>query len=268
MPRDLKQQVAVITGASSGIGRATALAFSREGVKVVLGARRTDRLKEAVEAIRAAGGEARAVQTDVSQPAEVRHLVEEAVAAFGRLDILVNNAGLGYFGPLESVPIEEARHLFDVNVMGTLFGIQAAVPVMRRQGSGLIINISSVVGKRATPGLGFYAATKFAQVALSESLRLELADAGIRVSVVCPVSTTTEFFAAAASRSPMKIEPAGPTYSAERVAEVLVRCVRRPRPEVLVYPPARLMVILNAVAPRLMDRILSVYWRKIRRGLE
>ena len=267
MPRDLKNQVAVITGASSGIGRAAAVALARQGARVVLGARRSDRLKEAVEAIRAAGGEARAVQTDVSRPAEVQHLVEEAVAAFGRLDILVNNAGLGYFGPLESMTIEEARHLFDVNVMGTLCGIQAAVPIMRRQRSGHIINVSSVVGKRATPGLGMYSATKFAQVALSESLRLELADAGIHVSVVYPVSTTTEFFSVAASRSPLKIDPAGPTYSAEQVAEVLVRCARRPRPEVMVYPPVRLMVILNAVAPRLMDRILSVYWRKVRRGL-
>ena len=266
MPRDLKHQIAVITGASSGIGRAAALAFAREGMRVVLGARRTDRLQEAVERIRSAGGEARAVRTDVSQPSDVQHLVEEALAAFGRLDVLVNNAGLGYFGPLESMPLDEARHLFEVNVMGTLYGIQAAVPIMRRQRSGHIINVSSVVGKRATPGSGIYSATKSAQVAMSESLRLELAEAGIRVSVVCPVSTTTEFFAVAASRSPLKIDPAGPTYTAEQVADVLVRCARRPRPEVMVYPPARLMLILNAVAPRLMDRMLSIYWRRIRRG--
>ena len=266
MPRDLKTQVAVITGASSGIGRAAAVAFAREGVRVVLGARRIDHLQAVVETIRASGGEARAVQTDVSQPAQVQRLVDEA-AAFGRLDILVNNAGLGYFGPLESMAIQEARHLFEVNLMGTLLGIQAAVPIMRRQGSGHIINVASVLGKRATPGSGFYSATKFAQVALSESLRLELADAGIQVSVVCPVSTMTEFFTVAASRSPLKIDPAGPTYTAEQVAKVLVRCARRPRPEVMVYPPVRLMVILNAVAPRLMDWILSVYWRKIRREL-
>jgi short-subunit dehydrogenase len=264
MPRDLKNQVAVITGASSGIGRAAAVALAREGVRVVLGARRADRLKEASESIRAAGGMAHAVQTDVTDPAQVRRLVEEAVTAFDRLDILINNAGLGYFGPLESMPIEEAQHLFDVNVMGTLYGIQAAIPIMRRQRSGHIITVSSVVGKRATPGNGVYAATKFAQVAFCESLRLELQDAGIRVSLVCPVSTTTEFFQVAGSRSPLKIDPAGPTYSAEQVAEVLLRCARRPRPEVIVYPPARLMVILNAVAPRVMDRILSLYWKKVR----
>jgi short-subunit dehydrogenase len=266
MRRDLKEKVAVITGASSGIGRATALALAREGVRVVVGARRMDRLEEAVEAIQRAGGQARALQTDVTKPNEVSRLVGEAVTAFGRLDILVNNAGLGYFGRLESMPPEEARYLFEVNVMGTLYGIQAAVPIMRSQRSGHIITVASVSGKRATPGSGMYAATKFAQVALSESLRLELVDAGIDVSIICPVSTTTEFFEIAAARSSFKIDPAGPIYSAEQVAELIVRCARRPRAELIVYRPARLMVILNAISPRLLDRILAAYWKRIRPG--
>lgn len=267
MRRDLREKVAVITGASSGIGRAAAVALAREGVGVVLGARRMDRLHEAVAAIQRAGGNARALQTDVTRPADVKHLVDEAVVGFGRLDILINNAGLGYFGRLESMPTQEIRHLFEVNVMGTIYGIQAAVPIMRSQHSGHIINISSVVGKRATPGSAIYSATKFAQVALTESLRLELADAGIDVSVICPVSTTTEFFTVATARSPMKHDPAGPVYSAEQVAEVIVRCARRPRAEVMVYPPVRLMVVLNAVWPGLMDRVLAVYWKKVRPAL-
>jgi len=266
MRRELKGKVAVITGASSGIGRATALALAREGVRVVVGARRTDRLEEAVEAIQRAGGQARALQTDVTKPNEVSRLVGEAVTAFGRLDILVNNAGLGYFGRLESMPPEEARYLFEVNVMGTLYGIQAAVPIMRSQRSGHIITVSSVSGKRATPGSGMYAATKFAQVALSESLRLELVDAGIDVSIICPVSTTTEFFEIAAARSPFKIDPVGPIYSAEQVAGLIVQCARRPRAELIVYRLARLMVILNAISPRLLDRILATYWKRIRPG--
>jgi short-subunit dehydrogenase len=138
---------------------------------------------------------------------------------------------------------------------------------MRRQGGGHIINVSSIVGKRATPGTGVYSATKFAQVALSEALRLELSDAHIQVSVVCPVSTTTEFFEAAALRSPMKFSPAGPTYSAEQVAARIVECVRRPRAEVMIHRPARFLVILNAVAPRLVDRILGAYWKKVRPGV-
>jgi short-subunit dehydrogenase len=268
MSRVLKNRVAVITGGTSGIGRATAVALAREGVRVVLGARRVDRLAEVAEGIRKAGGDASAIQTDVTQADQVARLVSAATSGFGSLDILINNAGIGYFGPVESTPVAEARHLFEVNLLGTLYGIQAAVPVMRRQGGGHIINVSSVVGKRATPGLGMYAATKFSQVALSESLRLEVARAGIRVSVICPVSTATEFFSVAASRSPMKFSPSGPIYSAEQVATKIVRCIQHPRPEVIVYPPARLMVILNACAPRLLDRILGVYWKRMRPGAE
>ena len=268
MGKDLTGRVAVITGASSGIGQATAERFAAEGMPVVMGARRVARLAEVAEGIRRMGGTARAVETDVRQPDQVRRLVEDAVAAFGRVDVLVNNAGLGYFGPVESTPPDEARYLFDVNLMGTLHGVQAAVPHMRRQGSGHIINVASIVGKRATPGNGVYSATKFAQVALSEALRLELASAGIRVSVVCPVSTTTEFFDVAGARSPLQFTATGPTFSAAQVADAIVRCVRRPRAEVMVYRPARLLVILNAVSPRLADRILAALWRKVRPGLD
>ncbi len=265
MARSLQGRAAVVTGASSGIGRATAERLAADGVRVALGARRTDRLEEVAEGIRRAGGTALALPTDVSRREDVDRLIGEAAAAFGRVDILVNNAGLGYFGPVETTPIAEARHLFEVNVMGTLHGIQAAVPVMRRQGGGHIINVSSISGKRATPGTGIYSATKFAQIALSESLRLEVQSAKIQVSIVCPVSTTTEFFEVASARSPMRFAPAGPTFSAEQVAARIVDCVRRPRAEVMIYRPTRILVIMNAVAPRLVDRIVGVYWKKVRR---
>jgi short-subunit dehydrogenase len=265
--RDLKGQVAIVTGASSGIGRATAERFAAEGMRIVLGARRVERLAGVADGIQRMGGTARAMETDVTRPDQVGRLVEEAVTAFGRVDVLVNNAGLGYFGPVESTPASEARYLFDVNVMGTLYGIQAVVPVMRRQKRGHIINVASIVGKRATPGNGLYSATKFAQVALSESLRLEVRSAGIRVSIVCPVSTTTEFFEVAGARSPMKFTAAGPTFSPEQVAATIVQCVRRPRPEVMIYRPARFLVVLNALAPRLVDRILGAVWKKMRPGL-
>jgi short-subunit dehydrogenase len=219
------------------------------------------------EGIRAEGGRAHGVTADVTRSEDLRRLVAGAVETFGRLDILVNNAGLGYFGPLESTPVEEARRLFEVNVLGTLHGVQAAVPIMRRQGHGHIISVASLAGKRATPGSGVYAATKAAQVALSEALRLEVAPAGIRVSVVCPVATATEFFEAAQARSPLPLRPAGPVHSAEHVAAAILRCVRRPRPEVLVFPLSRALVVMNAVAPRLTDRVVRAYWRKVRPGL-
>jgi short-subunit dehydrogenase len=265
--RELKGQVAIVTGASSGIGRTTAERFAAEGMRVVLGARRVERLAAVADGIRRMGGTARAVETDVTRPDQVGRLVEETVTAFGRVDILVNNAGLGYFGPVESTPVDEARYLFEVNVLGTLHGIQAVVPIMRRQKSGHIINVASIVGKRATPGNGLYSATKFAQVALSESLRLELRSAAIRVSVICPVSTLTEFFEVASARSPMKFTAAGPTFSPDQVAAAIVRCVRRPRPEVMIYRPARFLVVLNALAPRLVDRILGTVWKKMHPGL-
>jgi len=264
---DLRNRVAVVTGASSGIGRAAAIAFARAGMRVVLGARRADQLQEAVDVIRDGGGEARWLAADVTRGEDVTRLVREATAAYGRLDIVVANAGVGYFGRLESTPPHEARRLLDINLLGTIHTVQAAVPVMRSQGWGHLILVSSIVGKRASPGSSIYCATKSAQIALAESLRLELAEAGIPVSVVCPVSTTTEFFETAAARSPIRVDPAGPVYSAEQVAGVILRVARRPRPEVMVYPPARLMVILNAISPRIVDRIMAMYWRRVRPAL-
>ncbi len=262
MSPDPKGRVAVITGASSGIGRATARIFARAGIRVVLGARRADRLQILVEEIRQAGGQASARGTDVTRAEEVRRLVEEAETSFGRVDILVNNAGVGYFGPVESMPEADVRRLLEVNVLGTVFGIQAVVPLMRRQRSGHIINISSILGKRATPVAGMYAATKFAVSALSEALRVELQEAGIHVSNICPVGTATEFFDTAGARSPMTYKPTGPIYTPEQVAAKILRCVRRPRPEVLIYPPTRFLVILNALAPGLVDRGLLSYWKR------
>lgn len=259
--------MAVITGASSGIGEATAEAFARAGIRVVLGARRLERLEGVAARIREAGGEARVVRTDVTQADQVARLVDEAATGFGRLDILVNNAGIGYFGPTAETSAEEAERLFAVNVLGTLHGIRAAVPAMRRQGGGHILTVASISGKRATPGAGVYAATKFAQVALSEALRLELREAGIRVSLICPVSTRTAFFDVAAERSPFRFAPTGPTYTPAEVAARIVRCLERPRPEVLIFRPTRLLVILNAISPRLVDGVLARIWKRIRPGL-
>ncbi|MBI3002146.1 MAG: SDR family NAD(P)-dependent oxidoreductase, partial [candidate division NC10 bacterium] len=200
MGRDLGGMVAVITGASAGIGRATAAGLARAGVRLVLGARRRDRLEEGAQAIRAGGGEALAVVGDVAEESQVDALVGRAVAAYGRLDLMVANAGIGYFARVEETPLEVAEDLWRVNVLGTLHAIRAALPVMRRQGAGHLIVVSSVAGKRGAPGSGLYAATKFAQVGLCEALRVELAGTGIAVSVICPVGTATEFFEAAASR--------------------------------------------------------------------
>lgn len=257
--RDLRGQVVLITGASTGIGRAAAVAFAREGSRIVLAARRQDKLDEAAREVEAAGGRARAVVADVVIQADVQKAVQ-AATDLGGLHILVNNAGIGYFGTVEETPPDVFRRLLDVNLMGTMYGIWQALPIMRRQGRGHIINVASVAGKRGSPANGAYCATKFALVGLSESLRVELAGSGIDVSVICPVATDTEFFEVAGRHSPRpRRQHAGPVQTAEHVARTIVRCAKSPRPEVMPFRPARIMVAINAIAPRLADRIMLLY---------
>ena len=269
MGRALRGAAILITGASAGIGRATALAFAKEGARLLLAARRRERLEEVAAAARALGGEALVAQTDVADRRQVESAVHRALSAFGRLDILVNNAGIGYFGRLEETPVEEIETLWAVNMMGTIYATQAAIPVMRRQGGGQIINIASVAGKRGIPGYSIYCATKFAMVGMSEALRMELHGSGIGVSVICPIGTTTEFFEASAARSKRDHRLMGPRQTAEKVAKAIVRCARKPRPEVLVFSPARMLVLINALSPRLADRVLLGFGReKLLRGLD
>jgi len=252
----LAGKVAVVTGASTGIGRATALALGREGVRVLVTGRRQDRLEATAQEIRAAGGEAVVVPGDISRRQDVRIIIGSAIERLGRLDILVNNAGLGHYARLEDTPPEVFQYLWDVNVMGMVYGIQEALPFMRRQGRGHIINVSSVAGKRGGAGNSAYNATKFAQIGISEALRLELWKAGIYVSVVCPVVTDTEFFEVVARRSSgWRPRYPGPVQTADHVARCILRCIRRPRPEVFPFPAARIYTVLGAIFPRLADRI-------------
>ena len=263
MARDLRGAGVLITGASAGIGKAAALAFAGEGARVLLAARRRERLEQVAASIRALGGEAVVAQTDVADRRQVLSAVADAVSAFGRLDILVNNAAIGYFGRLEDTPVEEIEALWAVNMMGTIYATQAVIPLMRKQGSGHIINVASVAGKRGNPGNSVYCATKFALVGMSEALRVELHGSGIEVSVICPVSTRTELFEMSAARSGRDHPMVGPIQTAERVARAIVRCARRPRPEVIVFPPARILVLINALSPRLADRILLRFRQKL-----
>jgi NAD(P)-dependent dehydrogenase (short-subunit alcohol dehydrogenase family) len=253
--RNLQGAVVAVTGASSGIGRETALAFAREGARVAVSARRSDRLEDVAEAARAMGVEAWVMAADVADPEQVRRFVLGTVSRFGRLDVLVNNAGYGVRGRVEDTPLESYRRLMDVNYIATVAGCQAALPVMRRQGSGVVINVSSIVGHRALPTGAAYAATKAAQISLTESLRVELKGSGVFACSVHPIGTTTEFGEVADRESGTKAlgGPVGPQQSALDVARAIVRCARRPRPEVFPYPASRALVALNAVAPGFVD---------------
>jgi NAD(P)-dependent dehydrogenase (short-subunit alcohol dehydrogenase family) len=250
----LQGAVVAVTGASAGIGRETALEFAREGARVAIGARRRDRLEALAEAIQAAGSESFVMAVDVADAGQLRRFVEGTLQRFGRLDVLVNNAGYGFRGRVEETPQDVFDQLMRVNYLGTVYGCLAAVPVMRRQGRGVIINVSSIVGHRSLPGGGAYAASKAAQISLTESLRVELRGTGVTACSVHPIGTSTEFAEVASRGSASRGGALGPQQSALDVARAIVRCAKRPRPEVYPYPPSRLGVWANAVTPWLVDR--------------
>jgi NADP-dependent 3-hydroxy acid dehydrogenase YdfG len=181
----IKGKVVVITGASSGIGEATALLLAQRGAHVVLGARRTDRLEVLAGAIQAEGGSVRYRRLDVTRLDDVQAFIGFAHEAFGRVDVIVNNAGIMPLSALEALKIDEWNQMIDVNIRGVLHGIAAGLPLMKRQGSGQFVNISSLGGHKVVPTGAVYCATKFAVHAISEGLRQEVGG-DIRVTVISP----------------------------------------------------------------------------------
>jgi len=188
---DVKGKVVAITGASSGIGEAAGRLLAAAGAKVLLGARRTDRLETIAADIRKAGGEADFQAIDVSKREDLESFVRKAQDRFGRLDVLIGNAGLMPLSPLDDLKVDEWDRMIDVNIKGVLYGIAAALPVFRKQGSGHFINVSSVAGHRVAPTGAVYSATKFAVRAISEGLRQEAGDK-IRVTIISPGAVESE----------------------------------------------------------------------------
>ncbi len=192
MTEGIKNKVVVITGASSGLGEATARHLAAKGASVVLGARRADRIQALAEELTAAGHEAKAVATDVTDRNQVKNLVQAAIDTFGRIDVMLNNAGLMPLAPLERLKVDEWDRMIDVNLKGVLYGIAAALPHMQAQKSGHIINVSSVYGHVVDPGAAVYCATKHAVRALSEGLRKEVKPYNIRTTIISPGAVSTE----------------------------------------------------------------------------
>jgi NAD(P)-dependent dehydrogenase (short-subunit alcohol dehydrogenase family) len=258
----LSGRVAVITGASSGIGLACAKHLARKGVAVVLGARRRLLLEETARDIQGAGGRAVVLEMDVTRQEDVRALVGLATTEFGRLDVMVCNAGFGYYGPIDETPADVMQRMMDVNYMGTFYGAAAALPIFRAQNSGHLMFVSSIVGRRGIPQMGAYTATKAAQAGLAESLRAEFQGSPIHVSCVYPVSTPTEFVDAMARDFGHRISGLGPKQSVDDVAAAMVRCIEHPRPEVYPHNVSRGLTVLNALLPGFTDRFVSKYGRR------
>jgi NADP-dependent 3-hydroxy acid dehydrogenase YdfG len=255
----LKGKVAIVTGASSGIGEAASRELTSRGAAVVLAARAAERLESLEKEISASGGRALAVRTDVSDKDSVETMVEKTVEAFGALDILVNNAGLGLSGQVAELRIEDLRHVFEVNTIGPLNCVQASLPHMRS--GGRIINVSSVVGRRSVPRVGGYCATKFALNALSDALRVEIADRSITVTSVYPGTTRTAFRENSRRTRDERRGWRPKGVLPEKVAEKIAAAAEEGPRDVYISLSDRLYVMATILLPGLTDRALRVWAR-------
>ena len=260
----LDGRVVAITGASAGIGRATAERVAAEGGAVVVSARREDLLGDLVAAIRGRGGRAIAVAADVTVEADANRLVAATVEAFGRLDVMICNAGIGYHGTLDETPTAAMRRVVDVNLMGTLYTAHAAMRAMRMQGHGHIIAVSSIVGRRGVGGSSIYAATKAGQIAFIESLRAEFVGTPFHASVVLPVATETEFHAVITRDFGYSAGGAGPRQSAAQVTAAIADTIASPKAEVYPFRKAWWLAVLGVVAPAQADKVVTRFTRRRR----
>jgi len=259
MVRTIAGRVIIITGASSGIGRAAALALGREGAKLVLVARRENRLKELEAEIR---GDTLLLPLDLRDKKQVEQMIQLTMDRYGRIDVLINNAAFGFIGSVENTSQSVIREIFDLNFEAPLLACQLTVPIMRAQGGGHIINISSVVGKRALPLIGIYSATKFALNGITESLRVEVKGSNIDVSTISPAATRTEFGEHVRRGDFTETyRPVGGVQTAEEVAATIVRCIRDPKIEVFPNRLSRLLAWGNALVPSLVDKVLMHFYR-------
>jgi short-subunit dehydrogenase len=251
-------KVVVITGASSGIGRASAIEFARRGWHVVLAARRHAALEDAASACRSVGGSASVVRTDVTREHEVDALARAALEATGVIDVWVNNAGVTAFGSLEDVPPDELRQVIETNLYGSIHGSRAVLPIFRRQGRGVLINVGSVLSQIGQPFVPAYVISKFALRGLTEALRAELAQQpDIHVCSLLPYAVDTEHFESGANHVGRDPHAMPPMLSPEHVARALVALAERPARERHVPRAAVFGLALHALFPRAVERVIS-----------
>ncbi|TDB73264.1 SDR family oxidoreductase [Micromonospora sp. KC723] len=269
LTRPLAEATVVITGASSGIGTATAYDLARRGTAVVLAARSAPALSEVARRCRELGGRALAVPTDVTDPVAVEELAARAVTEFGRIDAWVNNAAVSAVGLFDEIPVEEFRRVVEVNLLGTAYGTRAALPWLSASGGGVLVNNASVLAEVAMPYQSAYNATKHGIRGLADTVRQELRVTGrdaVSVCTVLPATIDTPFFRHAGNHTGRELVPPPPIYPPEMVAETIVRLLRRPRREAYAGGAARLMGLQWRVAPALAERALGWYVHRTQFG--
>ncbi|HUF39437.1 MAG TPA: SDR family oxidoreductase [Anaerolineales bacterium] len=265
-------KVALITGGSSGIGEATARCFAANGFRVAMAARRLDRLENVKQEIEAAGGEALAVQADVTSQEEIRTMVGETLSAWNQVDVLVNNAGFGRFGWLEELdPDRDIRAQIDVNLTGTILAAREVLPHMIERRSGHIINMASMAGYVATPTYTVYAASKYGLRGFTEALRREVRVWGVRVSAVFPGGVDSPEFAEKAGVQKRKTKITTPQWlrlSLDDVAQAVFRVSQRSSGMVVLPWLMRFSILSNRLFPGVLDRTIEKRFVRPERGLD
>ncbi len=253
--KPINEQVVVITGASSGIGRETALRFGRRGASVVLAARNETALQELAKEVERLGGQAHTVVTDVAEWEQVDHLAQSAVGRFGRIDTWVNNAAVSAYATVEEMTIAEINRIIQVILLGQIYGMKAALPQMKHQGQGTIINVASALALRSAPLQAAYCAAKHGVKGFTEALRLELEHerSGITVTLILPSSINTPLFNHARSKLGVKPQPIPPVYEPCVVAETILFAAEHPRRDLVVGGAGKLMTVMERISPSLVD---------------
>jgi NADP-dependent 3-hydroxy acid dehydrogenase YdfG len=253
-------KIVIITGASSGIGRATALAFAREGATTVLVSRSEEKLQKVANEIRLFNPSTLVIPTDVSLQEKVHSMVEKVQTEYGRVDILVNNAGTAFVGPIGGERfLEDTREMMEVDFYGTVYCTKAVLPIMQRQGAGHIVNMSSVVGRKAFPHFAGYSASMHAISAFSDALRQELHESGIYVSIIHPALTQTAMLShVSPSDMPPPFRRMTP-ITAESVAEAVLKAVDKKHIRVIVPSQPKRLLLADAISPRFGDRIVKMF---------